>query len=366
MINGERIKQVRELQGLTQAEFAKSIGVHQSEIAQIETGRITPGEDILHQIAFRTGFPPAFFQRSASVEFPLGSLLYRARASITAKERGRAYQFARTIFEVVDALQNHKNLINKIPLHLPSIDDQPENAAIQTRSALGLSPDRPIDNLIYTAEKNGVIVLALPTHINKIDAFSLWVGQQRKQPLVALVNDETPGDRLRFSVAHEIGHLVVHQTIIRSIKEMDREADAFAAEFLMPREAMLEEFAPPVTLLVLMRLKTKWKVSIAALIRRAFTLEVISDVQYRYLMYQLSSRYGRTKEPIDIDVEKPRLLGKLVETLYGSPIDYKSLASYMNLPPKLVQDTMGLHMTSHKPSAPTESKPGGTILEFPI
>lgn len=343
MINGERVRQARELKGLTQTNLARAIGVHQSEIAQIESGKVTPSDAILESISFKTGFPIGFFKQPTSFEFPFGSLLYRARTSVPAKKKNEAYQFAKTIFEVLYALQNHKKIVDRIPLNLPRLDDMPSNAAIQTRSSFGLSPDSPIDNLIRVIEKNGVTVMALPVCIDKMDAFSLWFGIEKQRPVIALTNSSTPGDRLRFSISHELGHLVVHHPMNGNIKDMEKEADAFAAEFLMPKEAMLRELTSPVTVLKLMQLKSKWKVSIQALIRRAYTLEIITAVQYRYLMYQMSSRYGRTKEPVDINIEKPRLLGQLAEILYGCPIDYKLLASHMNLPTQLVLDTIEAH-----------------------
>jgi Zn-dependent peptidase ImmA (M78 family)/transcriptional regulator with XRE-family HTH domain len=343
MINGERVKQVRELRGLTQTKLAKSIGVHQSEIAQIESGKITPSDAILERISFKTGFPIRFFKQPTSFEFPFGSLLYRARASIPAKTKNEAYQFAKTIFEVLYALQNHKNIVNRIPLNLPRLDEGPSNAAIQARSSFGLSPDSPIDNLVNVIEKNGVTVMALPITIDKMDAFSLWFGVNKQQPVIALTNNSSPGDRLRFSISHELAHLIMHHPMTGNIQDMENEANLFAEEFLMPKESMLKELTSPVTILGLMHMKSRWKVSIQALIRRAYRLQIISAIQYRYLMYQLSSRYGRKKEPIDINVEKPRLLGQLVEILYGTPVDFKLLASHMNLPLQLITETIKAH-----------------------
>lgn len=356
MINGERIKQARELRGFTQTNLAKAIGVHQSEIAQIESGKITPSAAIVERISFRTGFPIGFFKQPTSFEFPLGSLLYRARASVPAKKKNEAYQFAKTIFEVLYTLQNHKSIVNKIPLNLPRLDDIPPNAAIQARSAFGLSPDSPIDNLVNVLEQNGVIVMALPIVIGKIDAFSLWFpGINKQQPVIVLTNNSAPGDRLRFSIAHELAHLVMHHPINGGLQDMENEANAFAEEFLMPKAPMLRELVPPITILGLMLMKSKWKVSMQALIRRAYRLQIISPIQYRYLMYQMSSRYGRTNEPVDINVEKPRMFGQLAEILYGLPIDYKRLASHMNLPLQLVADTLEAHAL--KPLIPPQKPP---------
>lgn len=341
MIYGERVKQARELRGLTQVKLAEKISVHPSEIGQIETGRITPGNDVLQKIAFQVGFPLSFFEQPASIEFPFGSLLYRARAAITKKERCEVYQYSRIFYEVVSRLE--RNIRNEIPSCLPRIDDTPKNAAVQTRSIFGLSPDTPVNNLISTIERNGVLIMALPTSTRKIDAFSVWVQDRGKRPVIVIINNSAPGDRLRFSIAHELGHLVLHQVMDGNVAMLEKEANIFASEFLMPEDAMFKELVNPVTLTSLMYLKERWKVSIQALMLRALRLEIISPRQYKYLMYQLNNRDWRRQEPVDIQIEKPRFVGQIAEMLYGIPIDYKRIATHMNLPTQLVRNTIEAH-----------------------
>ena len=77
------------------------------------------------------------------------------------------------------------------------------------------------------------------------------------------------------------------------------------AELLMPEAAMRHEIIPPVTLTGIARLKLKWKVSIQALIRRAYELSIITANQYKYLFTQLSARGWRTREPVELLAEKP-------------------------------------------------------------
>ncbi len=345
MINGDRIKQARELRGLTQIQFAASIGVNQSAIAQIESGRITPGEQVFQRIILQTGFPADFFNQPNSVDFPLGSLLFRARASVTLRERCQARQYARTVYEVAEKMGKN---ITGIPLRLPRMEDKPDRAAIQTRSFLSLSPDEPILNLISGIERSGTLVMALPTELKKRDAFSAWVGSDTRRPVIVICNNTVPGDRLRFSIAHELGHLVIHQSPIGDTSTIEREANLFAGEFLMPKEAMLKEITKPVTLPNLLPLKARWKVSIQALIRRAYELEIITPRQYKYLMYQLSLQGWRTKEPLDIPTEKPRMISQMAELLYGVPINYKELADDVNLPPFLIKRTLEAHAVKKK------------------
>ena len=251
------------------------------------------------------------------------------------RELREAHEYAKIIFETVERMEQY---VTKIPLRLPRLSEDSGNAAQLTRSALGFSPDTPISNLINEIERRGVLVLALPIVTKKLDAFSAWVGSDTPRPVIA-ISGGRPGDRLRFSVAHELGHLVLHKTIKGELSNVEREASRFAGEFLMPEEAMRQEIVPPVRLLSLAKLKPRWKVSIQALIRRAHDLNIINQRQYKYLMQQLSIRGWRKKEPsnLDLPAERPRGLSKMVELLYGAPIDYKKLASDMYLPKQLIR-----------------------------
>src|SRR5262245_21838168 len=139
-------------------------------------------------------------------------------------------------------------------------------------------------------------------------------------------------ERLRFSIAHEVGHLVLKH-IGKYRPEEERAAYQFAAELSMPRHAMRTEIVSPVTLSAIASLKPRWRVSIQALVRRAFDLSIISDRQYRYLFEQIGSKGWRTREPSNLDVppEKPRSLRQMAELVYGNPIHYEKLATDAHL-----------------------------------
>jgi Zn-dependent peptidase ImmA (M78 family)/DNA-binding XRE family transcriptional regulator len=359
MINGERIKQVRELNGLTQKKFSEFLGVNQSAIAQIESGRTSPSDAVLERIIFKMDFPISFFKQPNSTEFPLGSLLFRARLSLTLSEKSQIRQYARIAYEMIQKMGKN---INQIPLRLPRIDDDPINAAIKTRSVMGLSPDTPIQNLIQTLEKNGVIVLALPIEFKKIDAFSLWINDQTPRAIIAFSSHNISGDRLRFSVAHELGHLVIHQTMTGNNKKFDKESDLFAGEFLMPKDAMMNEIITPVTLDVLLPLKKRWGVSIQALVRRAATLQIITVRQYQYLMHQIGSYGYRKNEPIEIVIEKPRMLSQMAEMLYGNPINYNKLSSDLDMPRRLAKSIIESHLIKTAIDESETKKGNGQVI----
>ncbi len=344
MINGNRIRQARELLRLTQAELAGEVGIAQPTIAHIEGGFFQPSQSVVEAIATRLGFPMSFFERADPPNFPLGSLLFRSHRSIASAEKVEAHRLGQLGFEISIVLS--KRVRNKITLRLPQIVDEPSDyiqAAQLTRSALGLSPEVPIPNLVKAVEQSGAVVVTLPTAFEHCDAYSLWVNVpsyqptfETKKPLIALSN-EVPGDRLRLSLAHELGHLVMHQSISSSSAEIEEEAYKFAAELLLPEVPIRQQITPPVTLTSLSVLKPIWGVSIQALIVRAHDLGIITERQHRYLYKQLNTHEWRTNEPIVIPTEKPRAMRQMAEIVYGNPINYQRFAQDLGMHPHFVK-----------------------------
>jgi Zn-dependent peptidase ImmA (M78 family) len=322
------------MRGLTQTKLAAEIEVKQSAISQMESGEISPSAEIMQKIVLKTGFPLSFFQQPDSPEFAKGSMLFRARASLTKKESEEVEQYTSTVFEFAEKLEAS---FKTIPVNLPKVDSNSISAAIEARSFWGLSKSEPIENLIGILEENGLMILALPICYEREDALSAWMlRDNNKRPVIAISNYNVSGDRLRFSMAHELGHLLLHQTSNIEKSQADKEANSFAGEFLMPKESILKEFSPPITFASLLSAKRRWRVSIQAIIRQLYNLKIITERQYRYLMMQ----WHRKIEPIEIIAEKPRLLGQMIEHIYGDIIDYKKIAPQMNLPLDIVKNTL--------------------------
>ncbi len=341
MINAERVKQARELCGLTQEELAERIQHDQSLIAQIESGNKQPSDNVLGAIAMATGFPPAFFKKVESPDLPIGSLLFRAHTRLSRQDRIQAYRYAQLVYEVADSMAKR---VKAIPVRVPELKPDPIHAACVTRSELGLSPDRPIGNLINALEKGGVLILALPILLEGRDAFSAWVGQEQAIPVIFLSGGK-PGDRLRFNIAHELAHLVMHRGRRDEGKALEEQAHQFASEFLMPEDGVRTDLLPPITLTSLAPLKPKWGVSIQALVKRAKDLEIISPRQYRYLFEQIGARGWRLQEPINlcVPIEKPRAFKKMAELIYNRPTDIKRFAEDMKLSPSFLRELLDAH-----------------------
>lgn len=346
MINGLRIKQAREICKLTQSQLAQEVGVAQSTIAKMEVDVRDWPDEVVQAIAMRTGFPVSFFHQGVGPEFSLGSLLFRCRASLSSSEKTRIRQLGQLIFELEEKMAARTK---PMQLHLPSFQgEDPIEAARVTRATLGIPPDTPIPHVINRIERNGVFVFALPHSADQFDAFSLWSDNDPRRP-VMMVNSFKSGDRLRLSVAHEIGHLVLHKSPRGSLRDIEKQAYDFAREFLMPSAAMKCEIKKPVTLTSLAALKPRWGVSIQALIRCSYELGISSEGQYRYLSEQISKLGWRRREPenLDIPVEKPRLFRKLAEMTTGIPPNPKRLASFVCSSVTLIEDVLAAHASKN-------------------
>ena len=328
MIYGERVKQARQLSGFTQRELAENIGVNQATIAHIEAGRVLPAFDTIEAIAKETHFDPSFFTQQPIADFSVGSLTYRARKGLRAIERAGAYQFTKLCVEQA------RNMGRKMALpNIPNLEfssEHPREAARLTRQALGLDAERPIPHLVNTLERNGYLVIGLPFELPRFDAFSTWTSVDGDRPIIS-ISAGKPGDRLRFSVAHEVGHIVLHKGMPAGITLLEKEADEFAAEFLLPEDPMRRTLDARLNLTTAARLKQRWGVAMQSIIRRARDLDIITERHYRYLFEQLARRGWRMNEPVEVSVEKPRTFRKMVEMSFGFVYEADGLAGAMHI-----------------------------------
>src|SRR5262249_355624 len=146
----------------------------------------------------------------------------------------------------------------------------------------------------------------------RVDAFS-----RAGQRSIIVLNDKT-SSRSRWDIAHELGHLVMHAGQGAEIADGETQADAFAAAFLMPAAGFASEFpsARRINWEALSRLKARWRVSLAAMIRRAVDLRIIDAMSYRYAYKVMSMRGWLKLEPYEFQAEEPELIGVALNELY--------------------------------------------------
>ena len=318
----------RESRGFTQTGLARKIGVNQSTYSRHEAGVTSISDSDLEAIGCILDYPAAFFSQPDTVYGFASPVFYHRKRSRLSTGDQRAIQARLNIFRfhVVRLLQgvdvDHAYDIPMMPIGEGEYDS-PEQVAELLRCAWKL-PMGPIDDLAGVMEAAGIVIRLIDFGTMQLDAV---VQVAADGPPVILANRLVPGDRLRFTLAHELGHLVMHR---HPSPEMESEADRFAAEFLLPARDIKPQLRG-VTIHKLPDLKLQWRASMASLIYRSKTLGTISERQARSLFMRLSQNGWRVKEPCPIDHDQPHVLQDLLDAYFGH-FDYSvaEVAKLMN------------------------------------
>ncbi len=166
-------------------------------------------------------------------------------------------------------------------------------------------PRGPIHDLVGLLEAAGGIVIPFDFETDLVDAVSQWPWGM---PPLFFMNSLVPADRMRFSLAHELAHVIMHRIPGPNLEE---EADRFASEFMMPaREARAE--LEGINLERALRLKLKWRMSAQFVIRKARDVGSIKDQRYQSLCAYISKLGYRKHEPNPLPPETPTTLRRLV------------------------------------------------------
>jgi Zn-dependent peptidase ImmA (M78 family)/DNA-binding XRE family transcriptional regulator len=309
-VNRNYILLARESRGLNQIEFADKLGMSPANLSKIELGAISLDESYITQIADLLSYPVSFFYQQNEINQSF--LGYRKRLVVSPK-----------LLTPIDAQMNIRRLhieflLNELqlkPADIPTLDidvvGSPQQCAILLRKAWGVT-EPIIDNLSKLLEKNNIILNAFTFNTDRVDSRTILT--ETNQPII-FTNKTLLGDRLRFSLAYELGHLVMHLNTSPALdREVGKEANKFAAEFLMPEVDIKPDFEAGVTISLLGELKKKWKVSMQSLLYRADDLGMVSYNQKRYILTQFNQMGIRKREPLQFDIPKetPSFLNSLI------------------------------------------------------
>jgi len=331
-IYGERLRDARVIQKLKAGAVAQSAGVSPERYSRLENEiSSTVAESRARELAMAVGFPLDYLAARPVTPVQRGSLLFRARKGMTRGEEDQMVAWCRLIGDMLTSSAAHLRM-PYVKTPRPGGVLGPAEAAALTRQSLGVKPYEPIAHLVRVLERGGVYVSRLEfvaeLHARHHDALSTWVGPAINWPLV-VVRGSAGWERSRLSVAHELGHLVLHHS--RRDGDLESEAFEFAAEFLLPTPMLLKEWPAQTTVLSLMGLKRRWGMSLAALVEHGYRHALIDTESRTSLYKQLSNRRDRSTgqswrvaEPgwNELKPERPKLIGKVIETAFekaGSP-----------------------------------------------
>jgi Zn-dependent peptidase ImmA (M78 family)/transcriptional regulator with XRE-family HTH domain len=339
--SGARLRVARAFKGLTQTKLASEVGITHQFIAGAENNRKEPSGILAQAFGEALGFEAEFFYGPPLDEFKEAECNFRSWRTTPVSARTQAMAYGTLLGEL---LAYASDKVTLPPENIPRIDaanpEEIERAAERCRMQWGLGLDVPILSMVRATESRaGVPVAEFQGIAEKVDAFSR-VGN----PSLVVLNNKA-ASRCRYDLAHECGHLVLHHGRQTGTPETEAEANHFAAAFLLPRTGFVREF-PRTTYAVgdaLFRLKDRWRVSIAALIRRASELSLIDAIQYRRLYKHLSARGWLRHEPHEFEHEKPEVIPLILDALrehHGvTPI---ALAGLLHWKPKTLETITGV------------------------
>lgn len=353
--HGERLREAREARGLTAATLSGLISVTRAAVSQYESGTQSPAPHIMQAISRVLNLPVDFFL-SASPVSPADVVFYRSMSSAAKRARTRAERRYGWLRQVVAFLRGYIQFpavrfpLFDVPSDPATISEETiETLASTTRRHFALG-DGPVSNIAWLLENHGAVLTRYDLDAKPLDAFSEWRNDEQL-PYIILNAAKESAARSRFDVAHELGHMVLHRHLARlpqredhQFKLIEHQANRFASAFLLPAEAFRSDMGF-VTLDRCVALKSKWRVSVQAMLMRARQIDAVSKDQEQRLWMNLGRRKWRTREPLDdsLPPEHPKFLAKSLELLVReNVVDPLDIPRRLSLAPSDVEELTGV------------------------
>ena len=310
----QRIKRARKTSGLSLRDLAEKVGVSQTAINKFEKGTLTPDSTMLIKLAKALNVKVGYFLRSTTLE--LEKPEYRKKSTISAK---KLRMIEGKILDLIERRMELESLFPKPPVqfvipdnladHVTSMGEIEEMAkSVRKQWQLGLNP---IPELVDVLESKGIRVFETGESADsKFDGLAAKVNGQR----VIVISSNWSGDRQRFTMAHELGHLILEGRLSDDLDE-EHASDRFAGAFLLPEDAIwseLGEFRTRLELQELLMLKQEFGISMSGILYRAKDLGIIKQSYHKQLIIEFSKRGWRKKEPQPYPAEEPHHLKQLV------------------------------------------------------
>ncbi len=322
---GQRIHQARLAAGLTLAALGERLGVSKTAVQKYEKGVVTPDSSQLLVIAQACGVRTEYFFRRQTAQ--LTEVEFRKKQTLGVKReeaiRIRVAEMVEKRIELLNAFPESPISRFSIPAGVPEqIADLEAIEAIadEVRRAwsLGLNP---IGDLTDTLETLGLIILTVDVEHKAFSGMTAKaVAADGQQYPVIAVSSCWPGDRQRFTLAHELAHVLFAGRLADGVDE-EKACDRFAGAFLVPQAAVAHELGERRRHLEpreLYRLKHEYGISMRGWVLRAVQCGILPQAHCQSLMRLFSSRGWNRKEPGEpLEAEAPKLFEQLVYRALG-------------------------------------------------
>lgn len=350
--NPSKIMQLMGFMGWTYKDFAGLTGISEHKLSRISKGLSPFREEDVEAIRLASGFPLSFFLLDENV-IPASELTFRKPSRMIKRDITRvsiefswAISSAKRLSKMCDT-EHRADWINEVaPIEAPSNEDI-EQLALETRRQLGISVRGPISNVMWTLESGGIAIMPMQSSdVMTKDGNSEGMSHPNENdiPVIGYSAHQRTGDGVRFTIAHEAGHIVLQRKRTPATKKItEDEAHRFAGAFLITEKDARSVMSPNMELRDFVDIKAGWGVSIAALITRAARLGIIDIDRQRSLMMQMSARHWRKSEPVSVKEERPLFLKQMLGSSFGeieSPtkisVSKKAVSDFLGRPFELI------------------------------
>ncbi|HDV6086758.1 XRE family transcriptional regulator [Staphylococcus pseudintermedius] len=344
--NGRRLREGRIYRGISITDLAKKLDLSKQMISKYEKQIAKPSFETLDKITKILRFPREYFYEE-SIEIHSGNTYFRSLLTTGKKDREMQYDRAKYITIIRSFLEEYVDFPQlDIPDMKTTVDSSPEAIAQKIREEWNLN-EKPIKNIVNLLETKGFVLSSIKLEKNIIDVFGAQqVINGKEYYTIILGNNKKSFYRRQFDVAHELGHKFIHDPFIdvnsitkEEFKNMEREANDFAAAFLLPKQSFLRDvLLHPTDLNYYKILKKKWGVSISAMLMRAYKLGAVNESSYNYMQRLISKNGWRKKEPYDDikEFKQPIAMKQAVEILIEN--EYITVKEFL----KQLSDDYGL------------------------
>lgn len=351
---GERIRFARVLRGYSQQQLGEAVSCSRQYIHQVESGLRAPSDDVEAAICEALEITSLFIKTELHNELQPEQCHFRKRRTTSLTLAARVAAFGTLLEAVLNYVEQFVELPSPFNFDLTPSEmgddgkytrETIERIAERFRAENNLGTDTPISDVTALLENLGVVVTAFNGVSDKVDALSF----SRSRHFVLRNTEKQSTCRQRFDLAHELGHLVLHQGVETGCHTTEAEADHFASAFLFPRKAFIREFPSCISQsgrfkwLSLEKLKLRWKVSLRAVIYRAHSLGLIDSRQYRAANVKLSKEGLPEKGDHYIPLEEPTLLESSFSLIREQlSLDFARISTNLGVQPRYLAELLGV------------------------
>lgn len=319
---GNNLKRIRLLKNLSLKEAGSLLDMTATAISKYEKGEILP--DSKKIIDFANAYDVKSIELLKVYNTPqMKFTSFRKKKRLTGQNLKLLEDLIQDeVAKYLEILEMNNFDINNIKLkeYPCTILEDAEKAADIFRNYIKISNKQPISDLISILENLGIIIIQIKNPDNRFNDFDGLSEIVNNIPVIVILDNIKDGARQRFTIAHELGHLVLN--IKNACLNEEKLCNRFASALLMPKEAVINEFGysrSKINFFELIAFKNEFKVSYTAIIYRLKDLNIISEYLYKKISIFLSQRICKN-DPKPIFPEKSYQFKKIVYKLEADEI----------------------------------------------